>query len=279
MKIAITGASGFIGKKLTQKFINLGFTVVPIKRNDLNFDNIEILIEKIEGCDIVINLAGATIAKRWTEKYKKILYNSRVETTKTLVEAINRLQKKPEKLISVSAIGIYDNINSHTENSKNFGNSFLSKICIDWEAEACKVNTKLIIPRLSVVIDKYEGAFKKMMLPFKLGIGIVIGSGNQYFSWILIDDLISAFLYFIETPDCEGVFNLSTGEKFTFLEFAKILNQKFRNNILIHIPIFLTKFFLKEGHIVLTEGQFAIPERLKNKNFKFKHLTIYDLKK
>lgn len=270
MKIAITGASGFIGMKLTQKFLSSGFEIIQLKRDDFNSNNFENLKEKINGCDIVINLAGATIAKRWSGKYKKILYNSRINTTKTLVQAINNLPKKPEKFISVSAIGIYDNFNTHSENSKNFGSSFLSKICFDWETEARKVNTKLIIPRLSIVLDKNEGAFKKMILPFKFGLGIIFGNGNQYFSWIHIDDLVSAFMYFVENTDCEGVYNLSTGEKMTYNDFAKICKKKYAYGLSVHLPVFFLKLILKEGHIVLTKGQLAIPERLKNENFNFK---------
>lgn len=277
MKIAIAGSTGFIGKKLTEKFHTLNYDVIPLKREDFKPDNNQELIKKIDGCDIVINLAGATIAKRWTKKYKKILYNSRIETTRILAEAINNLKNKPKKFISVSAIGIYDNINDHTENSKNFGDTFLSKICIDWEAEAQKVHTKVIIPRLSIVLDKNEGAFKKMILPFKFGIGMVFGKGNQYFSFIHIDDLLSAFLYFIDNPDCEGIYNLSTGENIKYSDFARICNTKFKNKILIHIPELFLKKILKEGHIILTQGQSAIPERLKNDNFKFKYLSLEEI--
>jgi uncharacterized protein (TIGR01777 family) len=277
MKIAIAGSTGFIGKKLTEKFHTLNYDVIPLKREDFKPDNNQELIKKIEGCDIVINLAGATIAKRWTKKYKKILYDSRIETTRILVEAINNLKNKPKKFISVSAIGIYDNINNHTENSKNYGDTFLSKICIDWEAEAQKAHTKLIITRLSIVLDKNEGAFKKMILPFKYRIGMVFGKGNQYFSFIHIDDLVSAFLYFIDNPDCEGIYNLSTGENIKYSDFARICNRKYKNRILIHIPELFLKKILLEGHIILTQGQSAIPERLKNDNFKFKYLSIEEI--
>lgn len=277
MKIAIAGSTGFIGKKLSEKFRTLNYDVIPLKRDDFKPENNQELIKKIEGCDIVINLAGATIAKRWTKKYKKILYDSRIETTRILAEAINNLKNKPQKFISVSAIGIYDNINNHTENSINYGDTFLSKICIDWEAEARKAYTKLIIPRLSIVLDKTEGAFKKMILPFKYGIGLVFGKGNQYFSFIHIDDLVSAFLYFIENPYCEGVYNLSTGKNLKYYDFARICNRKYKNRILIHIPELFLKKILKEGHIILTQGQSAIPERLKNDNFKFKYLSIEEI--
>ena len=125
MKIAISGASGFIGKRLSKKFNELGFIVVSLSRSDFEKD-IDLFMHKLSDTDIVINLAGANIAKRWTKAYKQIIYKSRIQSTQMLVNAINKMEVKPKLLLSASAIGIYDALNQHDENSTKFADNFLS---------------------------------------------------------------------------------------------------------------------------------------------------------
>ena len=147
--IAITGASGFVGTSLTKFFSNLGYRIIPISRDILNNENR--LEETLKTTDTVINLAGANIIVRWTPQYKELLYSSRIDTTSKIVNAINTVENKPKLLISTSAVGIYDNKDTHNENG-TFANDFLSTLCQNWEKEALKAKnetTKVSIFRFS----------------------------------------------------------------------------------------------------------------------------------
>ncbi len=273
MKIAISGSTGFIGKRLTAKFIEKNIEVISIKRDDLLL-SIEDLSKKIEGVDVVINLAGAPIAARWDESYKQLLVSSRIESTKKLVAAINYLKIKPNIFISTSAIGIYDTIHIHTEQSVNYGGNFLSDLCINWEQEALKAQTRTAIFRLSVVLDKNEGALPKMLLPFKLGLGGKIGNGKQHFSWIAIEDLINAYLFIIERKDLSGIFNLSSPHPINNIELTKVIGKTLKRPTLFTVPTFILKLLYGEGAGVITEGQAVIPENLLNNGFVFLYDTI-----
>jgi uncharacterized protein (TIGR01777 family) len=273
MKIAISGASGFIGRKLTDKFKELDYSVIPLSRFDFEQGE-DCIINKISNCDIIINLAGAPIAKRWTKLYKNILYNSRISTTRLLVNAINKLEVKPKLFLSASAIGVYDSINIHDEVSGNFANNFLSEICKNWEDEAKKATIETVILRFSVVLDKNDGAFPKMYLPFKLGFGGVIGNGKQWFSWIYIDDLINAIIHIIKNEHRQTVYNLSTSKSMTNKDFTEVLSFKINKPAFFRVPEFVFKIIYGEGAVVITEGQKVFPQRLLNEGFVFKFDTI-----
>jgi uncharacterized protein (TIGR01777 family) len=173
--IAITGASGFVGTRLNKYFSNLGYKIIPIAREVLN--NQEKLDEIINSSDVIINLAGANIINRWTPAYKELLYTSRIDTTKKIVDALNKIEDKNKLLISTSAVGIYDNRETYDEKG-NYANDFLSNLCQDWEKEALKAkskNVKVSIFRFGIVLGKDGGAFSKMITPFRFGLG-----GNGY---------------------------------------------------------------------------------------------------
>lgn len=268
--IAITGASGFVGKNLRDFFEKQGFSVVAISRGFLNEK--EKLQEIISACDIVINLAGANIINRWSEPYKRLLYASRIDTTKSIVEAINSVNKKPKLLISTSAVGIYDNIGSHDEQG-NYSNDFLSNLCQDWEAEANKADTKVAIFRFGIVLGRDGGALHNMMTPFKLGLGGRIGSGNQAFSYIHIEDLINAYEFIID-KEFEGVFNLTAPKPTTNLGLTKALGKALRRPTLFPVPQFVLKLLFSEGAKVLTDGQEVLPKKLLDLGFEFKYRDI-----
>lgn len=273
MKIAISGASGFIGRKLTDRFTELDYTVIPLSRIDIEKGE-DYLSEKINGCHIIINLAGAPIAKRWTKLYKDILYNSRISTTRLIVNAINKLKVKPKLFLTASAIGIYDSINIHDEVSVDFADNFLSEICKNWEIEAQKATIETVILRFSVVLDKNAGAFPKMYLPFKLGFGGKIGSGKQWFSWIYIDDLINAIIHIIKREQRVSVYNLVAPKSLTNKEYTQILSAKLNKPAFFTIPEFVFKVLYGEGSLVITDGQNVIPKRLLSEGFVFKFDTI-----
>jgi len=273
MKIAISGSSGFIGKRLTDRFTEKKIEVISIKRDDFLL-SIQDLSKKIEGVAIIINLAGAPIAARWNENYKQLLVSSRIETTKQLVAAINHLNIKPDLFISTSAIGIYNNVAIHTEQSVNYANNFLSELCMNWEHEALKADIRTAIFRLSVVLDKNEGALPKMLFPFKLGLGGKIGNGKQYFSWIAIEDLINIYFFIIERKELSGIFNLASPHPINNIELTKVIGKTLKRPSIFTVPTFILRLLYGEGACVITEGQAVVPEKLLNNGFIFQCDTI-----
>ena len=273
--IAISGASGFVGSSLNKYFSNLNYKVISISRDILN--NQEKLNEVISSSDIIINLAGANIINRWSESYKKLLYSSRIDTTSKIVNTINTITNKPKLLISTSAVGIYDNKSTYDEKG-NYSNDFLSNLCQDWEKEALKAknkSTKVSIFRFGIIMGKDGGALQKMITPFKLGVGGVIGSGNQAFSFIHIEDLLNAYKFVIEN-EYEEVFNLTAPVPTTNKGLTKALGKTLNRPTLFPVPEFVLNLIFSEGARVLTDGQSAIPQKLLDLGFEFKFKNIED---
>lgn len=271
--IAITGASGFVGTSLTKYFSDLGYQIIPISREILN--NKSKLEETLNSSEIIINLAGANIINRWSESYKKLLYSSRIDTTSKIVNAINSVQNKPKLLISTSAVGIYDNKTTYDENG-SFSNDFLSSLCQDWENEALKAKsetTKVSIFRFGIVLGRDGGALQKMITPFKLGLGGIIGSGKQAFSYIHIDDLMAAYKFVIQN-ECEEIFNLTAPVPTTNKGLTLALGKTLKRPTILPVPEFVLNLIFSEGARVLTDGQSAVPKKLLDLGFEFKFKTI-----
>lgn len=271
--IAITGASGFVGTNLTKYFENLNYKIIPISRDILN--NEQKLKNVLEKADVIINLAGANIIGKWTDQYKELLYSSRIDTTKKLVSVLNQITDKNKLLISTSAVGIYDNKDTHDENG-TFANDFLSNLCQDWEKEALKAksdNVKVSIFRFGIVLGKDGGAFSKMITPFKFGLGGIIGNGNQAFSYIHISDLLRAYEFIIEN-NFEDIFNLTAPKPTTNLFFTKMLGKALGRPTIFPVPEFVLKLIFSEGAKVLTDGQDVIPRKLLSLGFKFDYNDI-----
>lgn len=271
--IAITGASGFVGTNLTRYFGNLNYKIIPISRDILN--NEQKLKNVLEESDVIINLAGANIIGKWTPKYKELLYSSRIDTTKKLVTVLNQITDKNKLLISTSAVGIYDNKETHDENG-TFANDFLSNLCQDWEKEALNArsqNVKVSIFRFGIVLGQGGGAFAKMLTPFKFGLGGIIGSGNQAFSYIHISDLLRAYEFVIEN-NFEDIFNLTAPKPTTNLFFTKTLGNAVNMPTIFPVPEFVLKLIFSEGAKVLTDGQDVVPKKLLSLGFKFDYNDI-----
>lgn len=273
-KIVITGAGGFVGTKLSKMFTQKGYEVVAVKRGQLK--DIEALSQMVSQAAAVINLAGANIIQRWSDEYKKVLYNSRIDTTKALVEAMQRSTSKPRLFISTSAIGIYKNEKEYNELDFEYSSGFLGKLCQDWEKEALKANElgiRTCIFRFGIILG-HGGALSRMMPAFKLGIAGTIGDGSQPFSFIHIDDLIDAYTFVMENENLEGVFNLTAPNPTTNKGLTKTLGRFLNRPTLIPLPIFVLKLIFGEGAQVLTQGQTAVPKRLLDEGFKFKFESI-----
>jgi len=272
--IAITGASGFIGKELESFFSKSGFTVIQINKTDFNNDTL--LKQKIEDSDIVFNLAGATILKRWSKKYKEELYSSRIDTTNKLIETINHSNKQVELLISASALGIYDNKKHYNEDNAEFSNDFLSLLCQDWEKASLKAKCRVVNYRLGIVLGKDGGVFKKMKNVFSMGFGAKISAGTQALSFIHIKDLKSAFYFAIENASMHHAYNLCASIPTTNNTLTKVLAKELKKPVLFTLPKKLLEVVYGEGANVLTQGQSVYPKRLEEAGFNFEFSCIED---
>ncbi|MFQ3573458.1 MAG: TIGR01777 family oxidoreductase [Thermodesulfovibrionales bacterium] len=276
IKITMTGASGFVGGNLTNRFKSLGWTVTPIHKEDID-NGIERVKTLLTDSDVVINLAGAPIIAKWTEQYKKVLQNSRIGTTRLLIEAIAKMERKPSVLISTSAVGIYSDTGTHTETSFVYSTDFLGELAKHWEQEALRakdIGIRTVIFRFGIVLGKNGGALKQMITPFRLGLGGTIGDGSQAFSWIHIDDLTSAYIKAITDKDMEGVFNLTAPEPVTNKILTETLSKALRKPAIFRIPTFVLRLKYGDGAQVLTGGQRVLPERLLKSGFNFKYPDI-----
>jgi len=261
--IAVAGASGFVGRHLQKAFEN----IVVLKRDD----SVEELIKKLNGVNVVVNLAGAPIIKRWSRSYKEKLYRSRVDTTHKLVNAIN--QSEVDYFISTSAIGIYPSMQKCDEYTTEYANDFLAKLCIDWEKEAQKCTKATAILRFGVVLGKDGGALKNMLIPFKLGFGGPIGNGKMVTSWIHIDDLINIYRFLIKQKTT-GIFNAVSPNPITNYNFTKALGNALHRPTFMRVPIFMLKLIFGEGASVLIDSKDVYPKRIESLGFNFRYIRI-----
>lgn len=276
MNVLISGATGLVGTHLQKIFTSRGHAVAALGRDDFS-GSLKTMAEKISESDIIIHLAGAPIVARWTASHKKEIMESRVKTTHMLVQAIEIAEKKPELLISTSAVGIYADGAVNTEEDSRLADGFLSEVCQRWEAEALFAQpfTKVAIFRFGVILAKDGGALQKMLLPFKLGLGGPIAGGKQGFSWIHIEDLIQAYIFVIEHK-LDGTFNLTAPQITDNALFTKELGSALHRPVFMPIPEFALRLIFGEGATSLTSGQKVMPERLLNEGFEFRYP---DLKK
>lgn len=284
MKVAITGATGFVGSRLVERLHAERHQVLVLTRNptaaqkvfpNSAFPNLEIIVytptesgswqQAIAGCDGVVNLAGEPIAEgRWTPERKQEILKSRQLGTQKIVEAINKADPKPSILVSASAIGYYGTSETATfEETSPAGNDFLAQVCQAWEAEAQKVKatgTRLVILRLGIVLGM-GGAIAKMITPFKLFAGGPLGNGRQWFSWIHRDDLVNLILLALTRPDIEGVLNATAPNPVRMAELSQTMGQVMNRPSWLPVPGFALEALLGDGAMVVLEGQQVLPKR------------------
>jgi len=276
MKIAITGATGFIGKELTSFLQKKEYVVLPVTRSTFE-QPVSELSKILEGTSVVINLAGAPIVKKWTDEYKEEIINSRIGTTSKLINAIRYMDKKPTLFISTSAIGIYDSINTHDESSTDFADDFLGNLCKEWEFAASNVQQfvdRLVIFRFGLVLGKSGGSYQNLEKIFRLGLGGRISTGEQAVSFIHIKDLLNAYQQAITNLDTQGIYNLTAPKPINNIEFTKVMGRALNRPTFVRPPICVLKQVYGEGSNVLTSGQRVIPKKLLNEGFEFQYPTI-----
>lgn len=274
MRIAIAGMSGFVGSALKRFFEQNGDQVIGLDRHDFDGD-IESLVLRLEGCEALINLSGAPIIARWSDSYKQILRDSRLHTTQKLVDAIAQMGTPPSLFISTSAVGIYRNDKVYDESIQKYSDDFLGKLCQEWERVAFSAPVKrIVITRFGIVMGRDGGALAQMLPIFKVGLGGVIGSGEQPFSWIHIDDLTRGFAQIINDTAMRGVYNFVAPQPTTNRGLTEALGRALHRPTLFPVPEFALKLLYGEGSKVLTDGQSILPSRLLDEGFKFTYQTI-----
>jgi uncharacterized protein (TIGR01777 family) len=275
VSVCIAGSTGFIGNNLVQRLQQEGYNVSGIARGD--YEN-GVVLDKIRNSSIVINLAGESIAGFWTRKKKLKIYNSRVLTTRKLVSAINLAGDAVKLVIQVSGVGIYDNLQIHSEESKDFDKGFLSQVINDWEGELSGLKNdglRVVVLRLGIVLDKEGGILKQMLLPLKSGVGFGIRS-EEYFPFVHLDDLMNVFIFCIKNPAIEGVVNVVAPALTKINHFFKSLMKAKNIRIVLWFNTGVIRLLLGESGRLLTCGQNVIPEKLLKDGFIFRYNNIED---
>lgn len=281
MQIAISGASGFVGSHLTEIFTIKGYKVIPLGRELFQDGAQSKLYEVLNGCDVVINLAGAPINHRWSKRYKHEMYESRIGVTHKLVSAINSLKKKPRLMISTSAIGYYPSIGCFDESTSQVGDGFLSKLCAQWEQESQKISpeVRLVNTRFAVILAAKGGAFSQMVKPARIGVATIIGNGKQPFSWIDLEDHGRAIEFILDHPEISGAVNLVAPSQIDNREFTKAVAKHFKSIMTLKIPVLFFKLFMGESSQSITEGECVKPAKLLQAGFIFRSNTIEEFLK
>jgi uncharacterized protein len=293
MKVAITGGTGLVGKALSNELIRNGHHVIILTRkisntpSTSNPEYVQWLNEgdqpekRLEGVEVIVNLAGATINNRWTDEYKRKILDSRLHSTSEVVRIIEKLNLKPNVLVNASAVGYYGTSPdaAFTETSPPGSNDFLSETVERWEAAAGKAldnGVRVVLCRFGVILDNDEGALQRMVLPYKLFAGGKIGSGKQWLSWIHIDDVVSGIIFSIQNPELAGPVNFTAPDTVTMDQFGKTLSTVIERPHWLPVPSFVLKSLLGEMSILVLQGQRVFPEKLMQAGYKFRYPQLED---
>ncbi|WP_138501353.1 TIGR01777 family oxidoreductase [Nostoc sp. PA-18-2419] len=296
MKVAVTGATGFVGNLLVQRLHQEGHRILVLTRNTAfaekvfpfqAFPNLEIVAYTTQSgswqnaialCDGVVNLAGEPISEgRWTPERKQEILNSRKLGTQKIVQAIVNANPKPTVLVNASAIGYYGTSQTATFDETSLsGNDFLAQVCQAWEAEATKVKdagVRLVILRFGIILGS-GGALAKMIPPFQLFAGGPIGNGRQWFSWIHVDDLVNLIVEALTKPEIEGVYNATAPNPVRMADLSQTLGQVMHRPSWLPVPGFAIEALLGDGAIVVLEGQKVLPKRTLETGFEYRYSNL-----
>lgn len=289
-RVVIAGGTGFIGRRLAAVLGGTGHDVVILSRSPerppvgpVRFahwsgrpgDADASWPSAIEGARAVVNLCGAPIGgPRWSAARKAELLSSRVEPTRTLIEAVNAAARPPSVFVQASGVGYYGTGNAPVDESSPAGNDFLANLAVQWEAplETLRPDVRGVITRFGVVLGRNGGALAQMLLPFRLFVGGPIASGNQWLSWIHLHDAAGIVHRLIDTPDSQGVYNVVAPEPVRNAEFARTAGAALHRPSFLFTPRFLLKALLGEQATLVCDGQQVIGRRLSD--FPFTYPTL-----
>lgn len=293
MKVLVSGASGFVGKRVLKLLLENGHEVYGLSRspekNETKFPEVKWLkwdcsmgapeLGTLESLDAVINLMGENVAtKRWNNAIKKDLYNSRVDGTALLHQGIKNANLEPNVFVSTSAIGVYgDKGLEPVDESAPVASDFLANLCKAWEEAALKekeLYQRSVIIRVGIALGSDGGLAQKLMPLFKLGLGGKLGDGNFYMSWIHVKDLARIFVKAVEDQKMSGIYNASAPFPVTNSEFTKTFANTYRKPAMFNVPKFALKIVMGEMAEYAVKGVKAMPKKLKEDNFHFLYPTI-----
>jgi len=291
MKVAVTGGTGFVGERLTRHLLATGAEVnlltrsmrsgLPERANAFVWDPQaeEAPREALDGVDVVINLAGEPVAQRWSPEIKRRIRDSRVTTTQNLVAAMGRLEQPPGLLISASAVGYYGSRgDEELDETSASGKDFLAEISQEWEAAAVAAEafgTRVLILRFGIVLGQEGGALQRMLPPFRIGLGGPLGSGQQWMSWIHIDDLIGMMMFAIQYPHIHGVWNGVAPNAATNQDFTDALARILKRPAFFRVPEFALKLLFAEGAKTLTASQRVKPVAPEAAGFRYQYAGLH----
>jgi uncharacterized protein (TIGR01777 family) len=286
MNYLVAGATGFIGRHLVEFLLSRGDSVNYLgRRRSRSMDSRAAFhcwnpgeappLASVPRLDAVINLAGEPVAQRWNAEVKQRIYTSRVDRTRQLVSAIAGLKYKPAVLVSASAVGYYGDRGDEmlTENSAP-GSDFLAKVCVDWEHEAMQAREsglRVVIVRIATVLGRDGGALKKMLLPFRLGLGGRFGNGRQWVPWIHVQDLVRLLVFAAEDTSASGALNGSSPESVTNARFTAALARAAHRPAILPVPKFALKLVLGEAAEFLFASLRVVPEATESAGFQFEY--------
>jgi uncharacterized protein len=289
-RILITGGTGLIGTRLSEMLIDQGYEVAHLSRNTRQYSHYKTFKWDIERhyidenvlsyADYIVNLAGANVGEgKWTKERKREILESRVHGTQLLRECLSKTSHQVKAFLSASAVGIYGDTGHHlvTEES-NYGDDFLARVCKQWEAAAWQVHElgiRTAIFRLGIVLSNKGGALPQIAKPVKLMAGAPLGSGQQYMSWIHIDDLCRLLIYAIEETQFQGVYNAVAPNPVTNEEFTRALAHVMHRPLTgLKVPAAGLKLVLGEMSEVVLEGQRVSPNKVMQTGFTFEYQTL-----
>ncbi len=288
MRILVSGSHGLVGTALIKALEPEGHEIfrlvryAPHSQSEIEWspERYSIALARLEGFDAVVNLAGESIAEgRWTEEKKKRIRESRVKGARLLGDALANLSQPPRSLISASAIGYYGNRDDEllTESSVP-GKDFLAEVCVDWEKGAELARQKgirVVNTRFGIILDAKGGALAKMLPPFRMGIGGKMGTGRQWMSWIVLDDVVRAIKFALTNETLAGPINFVAPNPVTNAEFTKLLGKQLSRPTIFPIPAFAIRLAFGEmADALLVSSQRVAPGRLKDAGYQFQYSQL-----
>ncbi len=293
MKVIITGGSGLIGSALSASLAASQHEVIVLSRNpDRHRDDLPEGVRAVEwdaesaegwghlaeGADAIVNLAGAGIAEgRWTDERKRAIRQSRVQAGRAVTQAVAAAENKPSMVLQASAVGYYGvDAQGQLREDAPAGDDFLASVCQDWEASTAEVESmgvRRVVTRTGIVLATQGGALPRMLLPFKLFAGGPVGSGDQPFPWIHIDDEVGALRFLIENEEARGVYNLAGPELHDNGSFSRTIGRVMNRPAFLPAPAFAMRIAFGEMADVLLYGQQAVPDRLLDLGYDFRFRT------
>jgi uncharacterized protein (TIGR01777 family) len=278
MRVAVTGGTGRIGSLLTRALKARGdeVTVLSRSRGDVRWDPMTgpAPAEALAGRDAVVHLAGEDIAQRWNEETLKRIRDSREVGTRNLVAGIAAAYPRPRALISASGVNYYGDRRDPVDEDAPPGDDVLAHICVAWEDEAAQAETlgvRVVRVRTGVVLDRHGGALRKMLLPFRLGVGGPVAGGRQPMSWIHVEDVLGIYLAAIDDERWSGPVNATAPEPATNREFSRALGRALRRPAIAPVPGFAVRLLYGGMAMLVTGGQRALPRRATELGYRHKH--------